>query len=101
MAFEGDAEFKLEGGAVGYFLDRRAAVFALSRRLDAITLLVFRAAWISWPEHGPARSLGTHGRSQVASRGFNVVLWRVGSLGYALVSDTEPGVWSSRVEDPG
>ena len=30
--------------------------------------------------------------SQVSSRGFNVVLWRFGDLGYALVSDAEPGV---------
>src|SRR6058998_2775963 len=27
VAFDGDAEFPLRGGAVGYFLDRRAAVF--------------------------------------------------------------------------
>jgi anti-sigma factor RsiW len=91
VAFEGDAEFKLEGGAVGYFLDRRAAVFVYRYRLHAITLLVFRADGISWPEHGLA-PLGTIHASQLASRGFNVVLWRAGGLGYALVSDTEPGV---------
>ena len=91
VAFEGDAEFKLEGGAVGYFLDRRAAVFVYRYRLHAITLLVFRADGISWPEQGLA-PLGTIHASQLASRGFNVVLWRAGSLGYALVSDTEPGV---------
>ena len=72
VAFEGDAEFKLEGGAVGYFLDRRAAVFVYRYRLHAITLLVFRADGISWPEQDLAH-LGTVHASQAVSRGFNVV----------------------------
>jgi anti-sigma factor RsiW len=91
VAFEGDSEFQLEGGAVGYFLDRRAAVFVYRYRLHAITLLVFRADGISWPEQDLA-ALSTIRASQVASRGFSVVLWRAGGLGYALVSDTEPGI---------
>jgi len=81
VAFGGDAEFPLRGGAVGYFLDRRAAVFLYSRRLHAISLFVVRADGLDWP----ARPLET------ASRGFRVIAWRAGELGYALVSDVSAG----------
>jgi anti-sigma factor RsiW len=91
VAFEGDPDFRLEGGAVGYFLDRKAAVLVYRYRLHAITLLVFQAEGIAWPERGLV-TLGRIRASQVASRGFNVVLWRAGGLGYALVSDAEAGV---------
>jgi anti-sigma factor RsiW len=89
VAFEGDDEFRLEGGAVGYFLDRRAAMLLYRYRLHAVTLLVFRADGIVWPERDLA-PLGAIRAAQVSSRGFNVVLWRAGGLGYALVSDAEP-----------
>jgi anti-sigma factor RsiW len=91
VAFEGDQEFRLEGGSVGYFLDRKAAVLHYRYRLHAITLLVFRADGIAWPERGWAR-LGELRAVPLASRGFNVVLWRADGLGYALVSDAEAGV---------
>lgn len=42
VAFGGDDEFPLRGGAVERFLDRRAAVFVYGRRLHTISLLVFR-----------------------------------------------------------
>jgi anti-sigma factor (TIGR02949 family) len=89
VTFLGDDEFPLQGGAVGYFLDRRAAVFVFHRRLHVITLLVFRADGLPWPK----RSLASPGRPpalQTADRGFNVILWRSGELGYALVSDVDP-----------
>jgi len=79
VPFDGDQDFPLHGGAVGYFLDRKAAIFSFSRRLHAITLIVFRADGLSLPG-----SL-----SDVSSRGFNVILWRRGELGYALVSDVD------------
>jgi anti-sigma factor RsiW len=91
IAFEGDAEFRLEGGAVGYFLDRRAAVVVYRYRLHAVTLPVFRPDGIAWPEHD-LTPMGEIRVAQVSSRGFNVVLWRAGGLGYALVSDAEPGI---------
>jgi len=81
VAFSGDAEFPLRGGAVGYFLDRRAAVFLYSRRLHAISLFVVRADGLDWPER----------RLEMSSRGFRVILWRAGELGYALVSDVDMG----------
>src|SRR5262245_2388554 len=81
VAFGGDAELPLSGGAVGYFLDRKAAVFLYSRRLHAISLFVVRADGLDWP----ARRLET------SARGFRVIVWRAGELGYALVSDVSAG----------
>lgn len=83
-----DPGFPLRGGAVGYFRDRKAAVFVFARRLHTISLLVFHAEGLPWP----ARGLKTMGRVRAyatVARGFNVVLWREGELGYALVSDLD------------
>jgi anti-sigma factor RsiW len=88
VSFLGDAEFPLKGGAVGYFLDRKAAVFVYSRRLHAISLFVFRADGLPWP----GRDLTPVGNARAytaSARGFNAVLWRSGALGYALVSDVD------------
>jgi anti-sigma factor RsiW len=89
LPFAGDEEFPLRGGAVSHFLDRKAATVVYGRRLHTISLFVFRAAGLTWPErdlvpmgHVEAR-LGT-------SRGFATILWRDGELGYALVSDVDP-----------
>jgi anti-sigma factor RsiW len=78
VAFQGDAEFPLKGGAVGYFCDRKAVVFVYARRLHPISLMVFRADGMPWP---------VDDRATTAERGFNVILWRRGERGYALVSD--------------
>jgi anti-sigma factor RsiW len=82
VSFEGDADFPLKGGAVGYFLDRKAAVLVYAYRLHPISLLVFRADGLRWPATGES-ALTTQ------DRGFNVVMWRHGGLGYALVSDAD------------
>jgi anti-sigma factor RsiW len=76
VSFTGDDQFQLQGGSVGYFRDRKAAVFVWKIRLHTITLLVTRAGALPWPE-----------REARTDRGFNVLLWREGELGYALVSD--------------
>jgi anti-sigma factor RsiW len=81
VAFEGDADFPLKGGAVGFFRDRKAAIFVYARRQHPISLLVFRADGLAWPATDPTLT---------AERGFNVMLWRRGELGYALVSDLNP-----------
>jgi anti-sigma factor RsiW len=89
VRFEGDAEFPLQGGAVGYFLDRRAAVLVYHHRRHVLSLFVFRADGLRWPRGG----LEPVGRVQARAqrlRGFNVLLWRQDELGYALVSDVEP-----------
>ena len=88
VRFLGDQEFPLAGGAIGYFLDRKAAIFVFYRRLHTISLFVFRAEGVPWPAHdlepvGPVKAYRT------ATRGFNVICWRAGELGYALVSDLE------------
>src|SRR2546430_2464012 len=62
-------------------LEQRAAVFLYSRRLHAISLFVVRADGLDWPER----------RLEMSSRGFRVILWRAGELGYALVSDVDMG----------
>ena len=88
VAFEGDREFPLQGGAVGYFVDRKAAVFVYTRRLHPVSLFVFRAQGLPWPERG-LTPIGAVAGYATVSQGFNVILWRAGDLGYALVSDVD------------
>lgn len=86
IRFAGDADFPLRGGAVGYFVDRKAATLVFGRRLHSISLFVFKADGLPWP----AGKLEPAGHAEVyrtSARGFNVLLWRDGELGYALVSD--------------
>ena len=88
VPFEGDQDFPLKGGSVGYFLDRKAAVFVYGRRLHTVALFVFRADGLPWPTRG-LEPMGNAQVSASVSRGFNVLLWRSGELGYALVSDVD------------
>jgi anti-sigma factor RsiW len=78
-------ELRLLGGAVGYVLDRKAAVMSYALRRHRVTLLAFPGAGISWP--GSNRSAGGVPAYAASRRGFGVVLWRAGDLVYALVSD--------------
>jgi anti-sigma factor RsiW len=87
-AFGGDDDFPLEGGAVSYFLDRKAAALVFRRRLHVITLLIFPAEGLPWPVVG-LRPVGQARGTLQTSRGFHVLLWRGGDLGYALVSDVD------------
>jgi len=89
VAFGGDEEFPLQGGAVGYFLDRKAAVLVYGHRLHTISLFVFRAEGLRWPRHGLTPVGAAHAYADT-TRGFNALLWRHDDLGYALVSDVEP-----------
>ena len=86
--FEGDEDFPLKGGAIGYFLDRKAAVFVYARRLHTVSLFVFRADGLPWPTRDLV-PLGTAQAYTTSTKGFNVILWRTGELGYALVSDVD------------
>jgi len=86
VTFSGDDDFPLQGGSIGYFVDRKAAVFQFKRRLHAITLLVFPASGLTWPS-GPTKQVGRLAISENVSRGFSILLWQDDSLGYALVSD--------------
>lgn len=88
VSFVGDQEFLLQGGAIGYFLDRKAAVFVFKRRLHTISLLVFRGEGLPWPSRG-LEPMGNIQAYPTVVRGFNVVLWRAGELGYALISDVD------------
>ena len=85
VAFAGDADFPLVGGSLGYVRDRKAAVFSFRRRLHQISLLVFPSTDMLWPDGGV--TLGGRLVHEQSSRGFSVLLWRDGDLGYALVSD--------------
>ena len=87
--FLGDQEFPLAGGAVGYFLDRKAAVFVFHRRLHTISLFVFPARGVPWPTRG-LDTLGPVSAYRSDDRGFHVILWRTGEQGCALVSDVDP-----------
>ena len=84
-ALEG-TDLRLRGGSVGYVFDRKAAVLVYGLRLHIVTLLVFRADGLAWPDAG-ARQIGPVRGHETSIRGFNAVLWRQEGLGYALVSD--------------
>lgn len=88
LAFGGDEDFPLQGGAVALFRDRKAAAFEFKRRLHPITLFVFRAEGLSWPV--ATQAIGNQRAAIDTQRGFHVLLWRDGDLGYALVSDLDP-----------
>jgi anti-sigma factor RsiW len=86
VPFAGDDDFPLQGGAVAYFVDRKAATFVFKRRLHLMTLFVFRADGLPWPVAAKDH-VGEYPASSATSRGFHVLLWRANDLGYALVSD--------------
>ena len=65
ISFSGDDEFPLVGGSVGYFRDRKAAVFLFRRHLHLISLLIFAADGLPWPSDG-RRSGGTSARERTA-----------------------------------
>ena len=88
LAFGGDVDFPLRGGAVGWFVDRKAATLVFERRLHVITALVFRAEGLPWTTSG-VRRIGRIDVRSTTTRGFHVLLWRDGDLGYALVSDVD------------
>ena len=60
--------------------------YLYKRRLHAITLFVFRADGLPWGA-ADLRPVGRSRGTLATSRGFHVLLWREGDLGYALVSD--------------
>ena len=88
MSFSGDDEFPMQGGAIGLFVDRKAATFIFKHKLHTITLFVFRSEGLSWPLRSNA-SLGPLAATSSHLRGFNTLLWKDGDLGYALVSDVD------------
>ena len=81
--FAGDSVLPLQGGAVAQFLDRKAAVLVYKRREHLISLFVLRPEGLVWPAVGRHRAF--------MLRGFHVLVWRAGDLGYALASDLEAG----------
>ncbi len=81
QVFGGDQEFTLVGGAVALFQDRKAALLVYKHQLHTISLFVFPGEGLTLPNDPRLRQ----------SRGFSVVLWRQGDLGYALTSDLNGG----------
>ena len=91
VSFGGDDDFPLQGGSIAYFVDRKAAAYVYKRRLHVITLFVYRADGLAWPAAlVPRVPLGRVRATEETTRGFHVLLWRDGDLGYALVSDLDP-----------
>jgi anti-sigma factor RsiW len=88
VPFAGDDDFPLQGGSVAYFLDRKAAALVFKHRLHTMTLFVFPAEGLPWPASGDVDVGGARGTLETA-RGFHVLLWKRGDLGYALVSDVD------------
>jgi len=89
LPFGGDETVPLRGGALAWFLDRKAAAFVYGLRLHTVTLFVFRPDGLPWPTTGWERAGGRE-VYRAGARGFTVVLWRAHGLGYALVSDADP-----------
>jgi anti-sigma factor RsiW len=89
MSFSGDEEFPLAGGAIGLFVDRKAATFVFKHRLHTISVFVFPSEGLAFPLHANT-PIGRQVATSVSSRGFNLLLWRDGDLGYAAVSDVAP-----------
>jgi anti-sigma factor RsiW len=89
-SFAGDDEYPLQGALVGYFVDRKAAVFVYRARLHVITLFVVRADGLEWPA-GAAESSAPVTERMRTMRGFHVLLWRHADLGYVMVSDVQEG----------
>jgi anti-sigma factor RsiW len=90
--FAGDDDFPLQGGAIAYFVDRKAAAYIFKRHLHVVTLLVYRPEGLPWST-GPTTSgvlLGHVRAQELTTRGFRVLLWREGDLCYTLVSDLDP-----------
>jgi anti-sigma factor RsiW len=81
QVYGGDQEFSLVGGAVALFQDRKAALLVYKRQLHTISLFVFPGEGLTLPNDPLLRQ----------SRGFSVVVWRQGDLGYALTSDLNGG----------
>jgi len=89
LSFGGDRDVPLRGGALAWFLDRKAAAFVYGLRRHTVTLFVFRPEGLPWPTTGWERA-GERDVYRSGARGFTVVMWRAHGLGYALVSDAEP-----------
>ena len=89
LPFGGDRDVPLRGGALAWFLDRKAAAFVYTLRLHTVTLFVFRSDGLPWPTTGWERA-GERDVYRDGARGFTVVMWRAHGLGYALVSDADP-----------
>lgn len=89
VPFAGDATVPLRGGALAYFQDRRAAAFVYGLRQHTVTLFVFRSEGLPWPSAGLTR-VGRLEAYRAQTRGFTVILWRAGGLGYALVAEVDP-----------
>jgi anti-sigma factor RsiW len=89
ISFSGDEEFPLVGGAIGLFVDRKAATFVFKHRLHTISLFVFRNEGLAFPLRHDA-VVGRQPASRATAHGFNLLLWQEGDLGYALVSDVDP-----------
>src|SRR5207247_83128 len=73
LPFVGDREVPLRGGALAWFLDRRAAAFVYGLRLHTVTLFVFRPDGLPWPSTGWQRA-GAHDVYRDSARGFATVL---------------------------
>ena len=89
LPFAGDSDVPLRGGALAWFLDRKAAAFVYGLRLHTVTLFVFRPEGLPWPTTGWQRA-GAREVYRASERGYTVILWRAHGLGYALVSDADP-----------
>lgn len=85
VGFAGDEEFPLVGGSLAELGGHRAAAFVWKRRLHSITLFVFRTDGTR-PLHAD-KEIGRFSVEERVIRGFDVLAWRDGDLGYTLVSD--------------
>src|SRR5262249_11359553 len=90
LPFGGDETVPLRGGALAWFLDRKAAAFVYGLRLHTVTLFVFRPDGLPWPTTGWERAGGREGY-RAGARGFTVVLWGARACAAPPVALRRPG----------
>src|SRR5262249_58176857 len=89
LAYGGDADFPLAGGALALVDERKAANFVFRRHLHAISLFVFNLGGGDGDQPWPAANLDLDGvvATETTVRGTHALLWRSGGQGHVLVSD--------------
>ena len=76
------AGFRLVGGRICSFLNRRLVFFLFKRGKTAASLYVMSVAGLAVPDDIGGRAVSVH-----SSKGFSNVIWRSGGLLYVIVSN--------------
>ncbi len=81
-----EGEFRLVGGELSYYLDRKVACLLYRKGPHLVTLSVLRREGVDVPKGTSMTATGTP-LHLASHRGFTVIVWQRNDLLYALVSD--------------